>query len=128
MNQEISSTREQQKQSRKYVVILCIAGLLINYLLAHLATGLKLPLYLDNIGSALTAALGGYLPGIIVGFFTNLVNGIGDYTTAYYGCLTVLMSVIEFVSPGRCALNHSILSSSIDFSNAVRCSSVALLV
>ena len=93
MNQEISSTREQQKQSRKYVVILCIAGLLINYLLAHLATGLKLPLYLDNIGSALTAALGGYLPGIIVGFFTNLVNGIGDYTTAYYGCLTVLIAI-----------------------------------
>ena len=93
MNNENSSTREQQKQSRKYVVILCIAGLAINYVFAHLATGLKLPLYLDNIGSALAAALGGYLPGIIVGFFTNLVNGIGDYTTAYYGSLTVLIAI-----------------------------------
>ena len=93
MNQEISSTREQQKQSRKYVVLLCIAGLTINVLLAQLAKELKLPLYLDNIGSTLAAALGGYLPGIIVGFFTNLVNGIGDYTTAYYGSLTVLIAI-----------------------------------
>ncbi len=93
MNQEISSMREHQKQSNKYVFILCIAGLAINVLLAQLAKGLKVPLYLDNIGSALAAALGGYLPGIIVGFFTNLVNGIGDYTTAYYGSLTVMIAI-----------------------------------
>ena len=93
MNQENSSMREHQKQSNKYVFILCIAGLAINVLLAQLAKGLKVPLYLDNIGSALAAALGGYLPGIIVGFFTNLVNGIGDYTTAYYSSLTVLIAI-----------------------------------
>jgi len=94
--------REQQKSNRKYLFFLCIGGLIINYLLAHLATGLKLPLYLDNIGSALAAALGGYLPGIIVGFFTNLLNGIGDYTTAYYGSLTVLIAIASawFASKG----------------------------
>ena len=78
---------------RNYTLILCAAGLLINVLLAHLATGLHLPLYLDNIGSALAAALGGYIPGIVVGFFTNIVNGIGDYTNAYYGSLSVLIAV-----------------------------------
>ena len=50
------------------------------------------------------------------------------YSTLTTGCLTVLTTVIELVSPGRCALNHSMLSSSIYFSNAVRCSSVAWLV
>ncbi len=28
-----------------------------------------------------------------MGFLTNLINGIGDYTTAYYGCLSVLLAV-----------------------------------
>lgn len=83
----------KSKSDWKYLLILCVVGLLINYLLAHLATGLHLPLYLDNIGSALVAALGGYIPGIIVGFFTNILNGIGDYTTAYYGSLTVLIAI-----------------------------------
>lgn len=76
-----------------YVLVLCIVGLLINMLGARLAHVLHLPLYLDNIGSALTAALGGYMPGILVGFFTNLVNGIFDYTTVYYGSLTVLIAI-----------------------------------
>ena len=93
MDNHDSAVQAQQRANRKHLLILCAAGLLVNCLLAHLATGLKLPLYLDNIGSALAAALGGYLPGIIVGFFTNLVNGIGDYTTAYYGSLTVLIAI-----------------------------------
>ena len=93
MNDQIIVARAQSKKRRRYMLILCAAGLLINFLLAHLATGLNLPLYLDNIGSALAAALGGFIPGIIVGFFTNLVNGIGDYTTAYYGSLTVLIAI-----------------------------------
>ena len=88
-----SSAREERRSRRNYLIILCLAGLLINFLLAHLATGLNLPLYLDNIGSGLAAALGGYIPGIIVGFFTNLVNGIGDYTTTYYGSLTILIAI-----------------------------------
>ena len=76
-----------------YVLPLCVIGLLINVLGARLASALSLPLYLDCVGSALTAALGGYLPGIIVGFFTNIINGVFDYTTTYYGALTVLISV-----------------------------------
>ena len=88
-----SKIREEQKIHRYYLLILCVTGLLINYLLVRLATGLSLPLYLDNIGSALASALGGYIPGIIVGFFTNLINGIVDYNTAYYGSLTVMIAI-----------------------------------
>ena len=93
--QNRNSMYEQNRARRKYAFILCLIGLGINYALAHLATGLKLPLYLDNIGSALAAALGGYIPGIIVGFFSNLINGIGDYTTTYYGSLTVLIAIFS---------------------------------
>ena len=79
--------------SRIYLIMLCAAGLLINYIGVHVCRLFDLPLYLDNIGSALAAALGGYIPGIIVGFLTNLVNGIGDVETTYYGSLTVMIAV-----------------------------------
>lgn len=89
------SMHHQNRARQKYALILSLIGLIINYALSQLATGLKLPLYLDNIGSAMAAALGGYIPGIIVGFFTNLINGIGDYTTTYYGSLTVLIAIMS---------------------------------
>ena len=93
----------RKKNSKGFILVLCLAGLLINYLLAHLATGLKLPLFLDNIGSALAAALGGYIPAIIVGFFTNIVNGINDLAniTIYYGSLTVLIAIASAWFAGR---------------------------
>ena len=47
--QNQNSMHEQNKARRKYAFILCLIGLAINYFLAHLATGLKLPLYLDNM-------------------------------------------------------------------------------
>ena len=102
MNKRDRAFHAQHRSDRRYLLALCLSGLLINYLLAHVATGLNLPLYLDNIGSALAAALGGFLPGIIVGFFTNLLNGIGDYTTTYYGSLTVLIAIASawFASKG----------------------------
>ncbi len=80
-------------KNRIITLLLCAGGLLINFLGVKAALGLRLPLFLDNIGSTLAAALGGYIPGIIVGFLTNLINGVGDYTTTYYGSLTVLIAV-----------------------------------
>ena len=83
-------------------LLLCSIGLLINIVGVRIALGFDLPLYLDNIGSALAAALGGFIPGIVVGFLTNLINAIGDYSTAYYGSLTVLIAICSayFASKG----------------------------
>ncbi len=77
----------------KRAALLCLAGLFINVYGVYFARVTGAPLYIDNIGSALAAALGGLIPGIVVGFLTNLLNAIGDYTTAYYGSLTVLIAV-----------------------------------
>jgi len=79
------------------VILLCLLGLGINIAGAQLALALKLPLFLDIIGTALTAALGGFIPGIIVGFFTNLINSIGSFETIYYGSLNVLIAVFSAV-------------------------------
>ncbi|MBR2796787.1 MAG: HD domain-containing protein [Clostridia bacterium] len=85
---------EMSRRSRwVHLVVLCVVGLLINYLLAKVPLALKFPLFLDNVGSALAAALGGYIPGIVVGFFTNFINGIGAHETTYYGSLTVLIAI-----------------------------------
>ena len=80
-------------ENRKHMLILCVACLALNFGLSRLALLLHLPLYLDNIGSALAAALGGIIPGIMVGFLTNLINGLIDLETVYYGSLTVLIAI-----------------------------------
>ena len=93
MESSLVDQNAQQSSRRRYAAVLCIAGLLVNIAGVQLARATGVPLYIDNIGSALAAALGGTIPGIVVGFLTNLVNGIGDYTTAYYGSLTVLIAI-----------------------------------
>ncbi len=74
-------------------ILLCAVCLLINFLGVRFALKFSLPLYLDGIGIVLAAVLGGYIPGIMVGFLSNLINGISDYTTMYYGVISVLIAV-----------------------------------
>ena len=82
-----------RRKRHLFTAVLCAVCLLINFLGVRVALALNLPLFLDIIGTTLAAALGGYIPGIVVGFLTNLINGISDYTTAYYGSLSVLLAV-----------------------------------
>ncbi|MBR2764537.1 MAG: HD domain-containing protein [Blautia sp.] len=74
-------------------ILLCAGCLLINFLGVRLALRFSLPLYLDGIGIVLASVLGGYIPGIMVGFLSNLINGISDYTTMYYGVISVLIAL-----------------------------------
>ena len=66
---------------------------LINIALNRLVTRLGLPLYIDNVGTLLAAFLGGYLPGIFVGYATNIINATADPTNAYYAGISVLIAV-----------------------------------
>ena len=70
--------------------ILCV---LINVVMNRLVRALGLPLYIDNIGTLLAAVLGGFLPGIVVGYMTNLVNWAGDPSTAFYAVISVLIAL-----------------------------------
>lgn len=89
----MEQSKKKDKSNFAYVLLLCICGVVINFLGVRIALQFDLPLFLDCIGTILSAVLGGYLPGIIVGFITNLINGIFDYTTAYYGSISVLMAI-----------------------------------
>ena len=66
---------------------------MINIALNRLCGVLHLPLFLDNVGTLLAAALGGYLPGIIVGYSSNIINSTSDPSNAYYAMLSVLIAV-----------------------------------
>ncbi len=76
-------------------ILLIPLGMLINFLGASLTGQLSLPLYLDSIGTITVAALCGYLPGIIVGFFSNVINSVGNSVSMYYAIISVLFAVLS---------------------------------
>lgn len=84
--------QETRRSVNRYTLLLIPLGILVNFLGAQLALYFKLPLFLDSIGTIFCAALGGYLPGIFVGFFSNVFNGIADPITLYYGIISILIA------------------------------------
>ena len=91
------STQKVSSQDRTdgllLLVLLCVSCIALNELGVWLAGALHLPLFLDCIGTIVASAMGGYLPGIAVGFLTNLISSIGAPDNAYYGTLNVLIAV-----------------------------------
>ena len=76
---------------RLFVVYL--AFILINIGLNRLCGLIKIPLFLDCVGTMLAAAFGGFLPGLIVGYATNLINASSSPETAFYSVISVLIAV-----------------------------------
>jgi response regulator RpfG family c-di-GMP phosphodiesterase len=91
------STQKVSKQDRTdgllYMLLLCSSCILLNQIGIGVATALQFPVFLDSIGTLVAAAIGGYLPGIAVGFLTNLISSVGAPENAYYGTLNVLIAV-----------------------------------
>ena len=54
------------------VFLMCIACIALNLILSFLVGLINVPIWMDTVGTVLAAVIGGYLPGIFVGFFTNL--------------------------------------------------------
>ena len=77
-------------------LLMCAIGIALNLLLSELARLLHIPLYLDTVGTVLTAVAGGYLPGMLTGFLTNVLLWIinGDSTTVYYSVISVLIAAL----------------------------------
>lgn len=85
---------QKRIENVKWVVLLCLVGWILNLTGAAIASELNLPMYLDTIGTLLVAVVGGYLPGIIVGFVSNYIKAYADHSAIYYECLSVLMAVV----------------------------------
>ncbi|MBQ3725870.1 MAG: diguanylate cyclase [Selenomonadaceae bacterium] len=76
------------------LALICAAGIILNVLGVIVVKELELPIYFDTIGTIFIAALGGYVPGIAVGFFTNLLGALFDEEEIYYGMVSVLIAVL----------------------------------
>ena len=86
-------TKQDRTDGLLSMLLLCGSCFLINQMGVLLTGVLHLPLYLDCVGTMIAAATGGYLPGIAVGFLTNLISSVGAPDNAYYGTLNVLIAV-----------------------------------
>ena len=100
------STVSKPKERVLPLFLLIAGGILINVIGARLALFFRLPLFLDSIGTVLAAALGGYMPGIAVGFLTNVLNGLSDFTTAYYSSINVLIAICSAYLAGKGAFRR----------------------
>jgi len=89
MFQKIGNILKKQNIS---ALLVCVAGIALNMLLGIVVSALELPLYLDTVGTVAVAAMGGYLPGVIVGFATNVIKSISDPPSLYYVSLNVLIA------------------------------------
>lgn len=85
----------------KMAVFLIPIGIAINFVGGQLAVMLKLPLFLDAIGTIVVGALCGILPGIIVGVGSNLINAISMPTLLPYAVISLVMGIMAAVLSKR---------------------------
>lgn len=89
-----ASIRTETRRKLINVLAVCIICILLNLLGAWLAAALHLPLFLDCLGTVLAAIACGYIPGILVGYLTNLINSVSNGINAYYAVLNALIAVL----------------------------------
>ncbi len=74
-------------------LLLLAVGILMNVAGTYIAVLTGVPLFLDTIGTLVTAFFGGYLPGVIVALATNIFREFHEAHSVYYGVLNALMAV-----------------------------------
>ena len=96
----MAAKRKQHEDLKAFGLI--VAGILLNIICARLAGTFQLPFYFDCIGTIAAAVTGGFLPGVLVGFFTNIISyGINFYifgdkedVTLFYCVISVLIALV----------------------------------
>ena len=64
------------KNTKANLTAFCGVCVAMNIVLGIITSALGIPLYLDTLGTVLTAALFGPVPGIIVGALSNIITGL----------------------------------------------------
>ncbi len=83
------STRKSYK-----IFIFTFFMIMINYMGRVLATRLSLPVWLDSFGTALTAYIIDPFCGAVVGLAGNLIYGIKDSVSLFYGVTSIAIGII----------------------------------
>ena len=74
-------------------LLLIAMGVTINIILAQIPMQLRLPVFLDVIGTILVAALAGPWMGALTGLFTNIVLGLQDPIWLAYAIVQVTIGL-----------------------------------
>lgn len=82
-----------KKDTNKLAWFLVPIGIAVNFIGGTLILLLKLPIYLDSIGTIIVGALCGPWPGIVVGLVSNILNAITSPTTLFYAPLNMAFAV-----------------------------------
>lgn len=69
-------------------------GIATNFIGGQIASLLKLPMYLDSIGTILVGALCGGLPGALVGFISNFINSITNPTIMPFALVSIFLGLL----------------------------------
>ena len=91
---EKTNSNPNHKQVILRLVALSLIGLAVNLIGAEIVQACGLSVYCDFIGTAVVAAIGGPLPGIIIGLLTNILRSISDPVSVFYGTISVSNAVV----------------------------------
>ncbi|MDO4312435.1 MAG: ECF transporter S component [Eubacteriales bacterium] len=75
------------KNRKVYVTAFCGVCVAMNIVLGIITSALGIPLYLDTLGTVLSAAILGPIPGMIVGALSNIITGFMYSVTDIPFCL-----------------------------------------
>lgn len=64
------------KNSKVYATTFCAICIAANIVLGIMTSAMGIPLYLDTLGTVVSAAILGPIPGMIVGALTNIITGL----------------------------------------------------
>lgn len=78
----------------RLTIFLIPIGVAINFVGGQIALLLKLPIYLDSIGTILVGAICGGLPGALVGLLSNAINSITSPPTFAFAILNVAFGLL----------------------------------
>ena len=83
----------QEKNNSPSPILICVAAIALNLLGAFATRSFDLPLYLDTVGTVSIAMMSGYVPAIIVGFFTHLLASFVDEAEMYYCSVSIFVAI-----------------------------------
>ncbi len=75
-------------------VLIALIGVVVNVLLSFINYRMKLPVYLDTVGTVAVSAIGGLYPGIMTAVFTNVACTFFSRNAIYFGFLNAMVAII----------------------------------
>jgi len=97
----MSKDRSIKKEFSTVVLVLIPVAIALNIVIGQIVSVIKLPVYLDSIGTMLVAAVAGPWAGALTGMLSNIIWGLVVDPNAYYW--TPVALAIGFVT-GLCAM------------------------